>query len=185
MKNLKEKRQQDRDYRKNLGDIYRARQREHFKKYFENHREQESDKYKTYQELQKLKKEGNMKFVGNTLFVKQVYSPNGKRMAILKSANNFYFKVREFVKAVGYSAFTANGKIGLAFDVQSSESKLCNGYHNGQSTYLVNFANVEEVLNRLIKIVNSVVNTNRAEEQKAQETQFESQRFMEWFRACW
>ena len=85
MKNLKEKRQQDRDYRKKLGDIYRARQREHFKKYHANNREKERAKCRLYQELKKLERSGVLKSAGNVEYIKQVFSPNGTTVTIFFS----------------------------------------------------------------------------------------------------
>ena len=186
MYTLEKKRQQDREYRKNLGEIYRARQREHYKKYRTHNREKELGKERTYRELRKLRGSGKLKSIGNVDYHTSVFSPNGTRMAILKLDNDFYFKIREFVKAVGYSGFTVDGRIGMAMDAKNADSKVCYGYvktngSSSQSVYLINFTDVINVLNRLIKIVNSLSNANSAEERKAQETQFESQRMIEWF----
>ena len=46
---------------------------------------------------------------------------------------------------------------------------------------LINFADVEKVLNRLIKIVNSVTTNSFQQEQKNRDAQFEAQRLLEWF----
>ena len=46
---------------------------------------------------------------------------------------------------------------------------------------LINFADVEKVLNRLIKIVDSVKTNSLQQEQRNRDAQFEAQRMIEWF----
>ena len=105
-------------------------------------------------------------------YVKQVVSPNGEKLKIFSSNDNYYFQLNGFAKAVGYAQFNTNtNNLSAALDVKNSDVCLYYGFNKaaavGQDkTYLINFADVEKVLNRLIKIVNSVTTNNFQQEQK-------------------
>ena len=91
--------------RKNLGEIYRARQRQHFKKYYANNREKLRDKHCLYQEVKRMERSGILKSADKVGYVKQVVSPNGEKLKIFSSNDNYYFQLNGFAKAVGYTRF--------------------------------------------------------------------------------
>lgn len=187
MISAEEKRQVDRDYRKNLGEIYRARQRKHFKKYYTGNREKIHIKQLLYREVKKMEGRGILKSAGNVSYVKQAISPNGATLRIFASNKDYFFQLTGFARALGYSQFNlSRTNLSAALDVNNSDSFLYYGFNKSASkghdkTYLINFADVENVLNRLIRLVNSVSASYFRYEQKNREVQFEAQRLIEWF----
>lgn len=127
-----------------------------------------------------------MKSVGNVDYVKQTISPNGSILKIFAASGSYFLQLFGFAKAAGYKSFNFRSSFGAALDAKNSDGFLYYGFNKlarigKDKTYLINFADVEKILNRLIKIVNFLPANNFQREQKNREVQFEAQRLIEWF----